>query len=143
MSNQLISGEYFYKGRINYFLVKCHIYQGNKQIYNIIFYISIFIEPRLQVDNIISTFVILILSIIYILHKFIGFWVEESAQKRSAHVQCVAASGTAFLDHIYASPSLVLDGVTQHRVQSAITSLALSSGTRRLELSDIHNQSGI
>ena len=35
MSNQLISGEYFYKGRINYFLVKCHIYQGNKQIYNI------------------------------------------------------------------------------------------------------------
>ena len=34
MSNQLISGEYFYKGRINYFLVKCHIYQGNKQIYN-------------------------------------------------------------------------------------------------------------
>ena len=36
MSNQLISGEYFYKGRINYFLVKCHIYQGNKQIYNLI-----------------------------------------------------------------------------------------------------------
>ena len=35
MSNQLISGEYFYKGRINYFLVKCHIYQGNKQIYNV------------------------------------------------------------------------------------------------------------
>ena len=34
MSNQLISGEYLYKGRINYFLVKCHIYQGNKQIYN-------------------------------------------------------------------------------------------------------------
>lgn len=34
MSNQLISGEYFYKGRINYFLVKCHIYQGNKKIYN-------------------------------------------------------------------------------------------------------------
>ena len=38
MSNQLISGEYFYKGRINYFLVKCHIYQGNKQIYNIRIY---------------------------------------------------------------------------------------------------------
>ena len=37
MSNQLISGEYFYKGRINYFLVKCHIYQGNKQIYNDIY----------------------------------------------------------------------------------------------------------
>ena len=38
MSNQLISGEYLYKGRINYFLVKCHIYQGNKQIYNYLFY---------------------------------------------------------------------------------------------------------
>ena len=37
MSNQLISGEYFYKGRIKHFLVKCHIYQGNKQIYNNIF----------------------------------------------------------------------------------------------------------
>ena len=68
---------------------------------------------------------------------------EESAQKRSAHVQCVAASGTAFLDHIYASPSLVLDGVTQHRVQSEITSLALSSGTRRLELSDIQTGSEV
>ena len=33
-----MSGEYLYKGRINYFLVKCHIYQGNKQIYNDLVY---------------------------------------------------------------------------------------------------------
>ena len=34
MSNQLISSEYLYKGKIYYYLVKYPICPGNKQIYN-------------------------------------------------------------------------------------------------------------
>ena len=34
MSNQLISSEYLYRGKIYYYLVKYPICPGNKQIYN-------------------------------------------------------------------------------------------------------------
>ena len=36
MSNQLISSEYLYKGKIYYYLVKYPICPGNKQIYNFV-----------------------------------------------------------------------------------------------------------
>ena len=31
LKNVKSTGEYLYKGRINYFLVKCHIHLGNKK----------------------------------------------------------------------------------------------------------------
>ena len=59
MSNQLISSEYLYKGKIYYYLVKYPICPGNKQIYNDIIVSHIDIFTTIHFFELISWFLVL------------------------------------------------------------------------------------
>ena len=116
---------------------------SNNTFYYLFIYLHIFIEPTFQLDNI----YICHLNFIYYLHFA---WINQVCNGSiSTEEECPRPVRGSVVRRprrlhfwtwtIYASPSRVLDGVTQ---PPGPVSLALSSGTRRVELSDIQFEQG-